>query len=86
MHRGAGAYECGEETAQLTSLEGYRGHPRLKPPFPAVAGLYGKPTIVNNVETIANVPHVLQQRRGLVQAVGHAATAPASASTASAGR
>jgi NADH-quinone oxidoreductase subunit F len=60
VHRGAGAYECGEETAQLTSLEGYRGHPRLKPPFPAVAGLYGKPTIVNNVETIANVPHVLR--------------------------
>ncbi len=62
VHRGAGAYECGEETAQLTSLEGYRGHPRLKPPFPAVEGLYGKPTIVNNVETIANVPHIL--RRG----------------------
>jgi NADH-quinone oxidoreductase F subunit len=62
VHRGAGAYECGEETAQLTSLEGYRGHPRLKPPFPAIEGLYAKPTIVNNVETIANVPHVL--RRG----------------------
>ncbi len=60
VHRGAGAYECGEETAQLSSLEGYRGHPRLKPPFPAVAGLYGKPTIVNNVETIANVSHVLK--------------------------
>ncbi len=60
VHRGAGAYECGEETALLTSLEGYRGHPRLKPPFPAVEGLYGKPTIVNNVETIANVPHVLR--------------------------
>lgn len=62
VHRGAGAYECGEETAQLTSLEGYRGHPRLKPPFPAVEGLYSKPTIVNNVETISNVPHIL--RRG----------------------
>ncbi len=60
VHRGAGVYECGEETAQLSSLEGYRGHPRLKPPFPAVSGLYGKPTIVNNVETIANVPHVLR--------------------------
>ena len=60
VHRGAGAYECGEETALLTSLEGYRGHPRLKPPFPAVEGLYAKPTIVNNVETIANVPHVLR--------------------------
>jgi NADH-quinone oxidoreductase subunit F len=60
VHRGAGAYECGEETALLSSLEGYRGQPRLKPPFPAVAGLYRKPTIVNNVETIANVPHVLR--------------------------
>ena len=60
VHRGAGAYECGEETALLSSLEGYRGHPRLKPPFPAVEGLYAKPTIVNNVETIANVPHVLR--------------------------
>jgi NADH-quinone oxidoreductase subunit F len=60
VHRGAGAYECGEETAQLTSLEGYRGHPRMKPPFPAVAGLYGKPTIVNNVESICNVPFIMQ--------------------------
>jgi NADH-quinone oxidoreductase subunit F len=60
VHRGAGAYECGEETAQLTSLEGYRGHPRMKPPFPAVAGLYGKPTIVNNVESICNVPHIMK--------------------------
>ena len=60
VHRGAGAYECGEETALLTSLEGYRGHPRLKPPFPAIEGLYARPTIVNNVETIANVPHVLR--------------------------
>jgi NADH-quinone oxidoreductase subunit F len=60
VHRGAGAYECGEETALLTSLEGYRGHPRMKPPFPAVAGLYAKPTIVNNVESICNVPHILK--------------------------
>ena len=60
VHRGAGAYECGEETALLTSLEGYRGHPRLKPPFPAVEGLYAKPTIVNNVETIANVAHIMR--------------------------
>ena len=60
MHRGAGAYECGEETAQLTSLEGYRGQPRLKPPFPAVEGLYAKPTIVNNVESICNVTHVMR--------------------------
>ncbi len=60
VHRGAGSYECGEETALLSSLEGYRGQPRLKPPFPAVEGLYGKPTIVNNVESIANVTHVMR--------------------------
>lgn len=59
VHRGAGAYICGEETALLTSLEGYRGYPKLKPPFPAIAGLYGKPTIINNVETIVDVAHVL---------------------------
>lgn len=58
-HAGAGAYICGEETALLDSLEGRRGHPRLKPPFPAVAGLYARPTVVNNVETIASVPGVL---------------------------
>jgi NADH-quinone oxidoreductase subunit F len=60
VHRGAGAYECGEETALLTSLEGNRGHPRMKPPFPAVEGLYAKPTIVNNVESIANVTHIIR--------------------------
>ncbi|MDK2970399.1 MAG: NADH-quinone oxidoreductase subunit [Candidatus Sumerlaeota bacterium] len=60
VHRGAGAYICGEETALLTSLEGYRGYPKLKPPFPAVSGLYGKPTIINNVETIINVPFILR--------------------------
>jgi NADH-quinone oxidoreductase subunit F len=59
VHRGAGAYICGEETALLESLEGRRGHPRLKPPFPAVSGLYGSPTIINNVETLANVPHII---------------------------
>jgi NADH-quinone oxidoreductase subunit F len=58
-HLGAGAYICGEETALLSSLEGFRGQPRLKPPFPAVAGLYACPTIVNNVETLMNVPHIL---------------------------
>jgi NADH-quinone oxidoreductase subunit F len=56
VHSGAGAYICGEETALLDSLEGRRGQPRLKPPFPAVAGLYAAPTVINNVETIANVP------------------------------
>jgi NADH-quinone oxidoreductase subunit F len=60
VHAGAGAYICGEETALLDSLEGMRGQPRLKPPFPAVAGLYGSPTVVNNVESIATVPYILQ--------------------------
>ena len=59
VHRGAGSYECGEETALIESLEGKRGQPRIKPPFPAVVGLYGCPTIVNNVETLVNVPLVL---------------------------
>lgn len=62
VHRGAGAYICGEETAMLSSLEGGKGFPRLKPPFPAGAGLYGCPTTVNNVESIASVPTIL--RRG----------------------
>jgi NADH-quinone oxidoreductase subunit F len=60
VHAGAGAYICGEETALLDSLEGRRGQPRLKPPFPAVAGLYASPTVVNNVETIANVPYIVR--------------------------
>jgi NADH-quinone oxidoreductase subunit F len=60
VHAGAGAYICGEETALLDSLEGYRGQPRLKPPFPAVAGLYACPTDVNNVESIASVPWILK--------------------------
>lgn len=59
-HLGAGAYICGEETALLESLEGKLGQPRLRPPFPAVAGLFGKPTVINNVETLANVPMILQ--------------------------
>jgi NADH-quinone oxidoreductase subunit F len=61
VHRGAGSYECGEETALIESLEGKRGQPRLKPPFPAVVGLYGCPTIVNNVETLCNVPQILER-------------------------
>jgi NADH-quinone oxidoreductase subunit F len=61
VHRGAGAYICGEETALLNSLEGLRGQPRLKPPFPAVKGLFGEPTIVNNVETLMNVPLILEK-------------------------
>jgi NADH-quinone oxidoreductase subunit F len=59
VHAGAGAYECGEETALLDSLEGFRGQPRLKPPFPAIAGLYACPTVVNNVESIASVPSIV---------------------------
>jgi NADH-quinone oxidoreductase subunit F len=59
VHAGAGAYICGEETALLDSLEGYRGQPRLKPPFPAVAGLYACPTVINNVESIASVPSIV---------------------------
>jgi len=62
IHRGAGAYMCGEETALLESLEGNKGQPRLKPPFPALIGLYGCPTVINNVESIAVVPEIL--RRG----------------------
>ena len=59
VHRGAGAYICGEETALLDSLEGKRGNPRLKPPFPAVQGLYDGPTLINIVETLSNVPHIV---------------------------
>src|SRR3954453_11630189 len=60
IHRGAGAYICGEETALLESLEGKRGQPRSKPPFPAISGLYASPTLINNVETIATVPKILE--------------------------
>ena len=59
VHPGGGAYICGEESALLNSLEGQRGLPRLKPPFPAVSGLYASPTIINNVETLANIPHIV---------------------------
>jgi NADH-quinone oxidoreductase subunit F len=76
VHRGAGAYICGEETALLDSLEGKRGNPRLKPPFPAVQGLYGGPTLINNVETLMNVPHIVRngaewyKRLGTEQSTG----------------
>ena len=60
IHRGAGAYICGEETALIESIEGKRGLPRLKPPFPAVVGVFGCPTVVNNVETLACVPHIIE--------------------------
>ncbi|HEU4828463.1 MAG TPA: NADH-quinone oxidoreductase subunit NuoF [Gemmatimonadales bacterium] len=61
LHRGAGAYICGEETALMNSIEGKRGNPRIKPPFPAVAGLFGMPTTINNVETLAATPHIVLQ-------------------------
>ncbi|HLV25165.1 MAG TPA: NADH-quinone oxidoreductase subunit NuoF [Gemmatimonadales bacterium] len=60
VHKGAGAYICGEETALMNSLEGRRGNPRIKPPFPAVAGLFGQPTTINNVETLTAVPHIIR--------------------------
>ncbi len=61
LHRGAGAYICGEETALMSSLEGKRGNPRIKPPFPAAFGVFGLPTTINNVETLAAVPHIIKQ-------------------------
>ena len=67
IHRGAGAYEAGEETALIESLEGKRAQPRIKPPFPAVEGLWGCPTAVNNVETLCNVPYHHRARRRLVR-------------------
>jgi NADH-quinone oxidoreductase subunit F len=70
VHRGAGAYICGEETALLNSLEGKRGEPRLKPPFPAVAGLYGMPTVVNNVETLAYLVPILEKGAEWFASVG----------------
>jgi len=70
VHAGAGAYECGEETALLDSLEGFRGQPRLKPPFPAIAGLYACPTVVNNVESIASVPYILEHGAAAFAALG----------------
>src|SRR3989442_130196 len=75
-HTGAGAYICGEETALLSSLEGMRGHPRMKPPFPAVSGLYASPTVVNNVETLTAVPDIIKmggeayQKRGTEKSGG----------------
>jgi NADH-quinone oxidoreductase subunit F len=70
LHVGAGAYICGEETALLDSLEGFRGQPRLRPPFPAIAGLYAKPTVVNNVESIASVPAIIANGAEWYQAMG----------------
>ena len=72
VRRGAGAYICGEETALFNSLEGYRGEPRSKPPFPTEVGLFGRPTVVNNVETLHNVPVILSAGAGAFRAVGTA--------------
>ncbi len=70
VHRGAGAYICGEETGLLESLEGKRGQPRVKPPFPAVVGAFGCPTVINNVETITCVPHILERGAAWFAAIG----------------
>ena len=70
LHRGAGAYICGEESALLESLEGNRGQPRSRPPFPAVSGLYGSPTLINNVQTVATVPPIIQNGAEWYAAIG----------------
>ncbi len=70
IHRGAGAYVCGEETGLIESLEGKRGCPRIKPPFPAVEGLFHKPTVVNNVETLCNVPHIIERGAAWFKSIG----------------
>jgi NADH-quinone oxidoreductase subunit F len=70
VHRGAGAYICGEETSLIESLEGKRGLPRLKPPFPAVVGVFGCPTVVNNVETLACVPHIIERGGAWFASIG----------------
>ncbi len=68
--RGGGAYICGEETALMTSIEGGKGYPRLKPPFPAISGLYGCPTIINNVETLSNIPHIVNNGADWFKSIG----------------
>ncbi len=70
LRRGAGAYICGEETAQFESIEGKRGFPRVKPPFPTTHGLFGKPTAINNVETLANVPYILREGAAKYRQIG----------------
>ena len=70
VHRGAGAYICGEETGMLESLEGRRGEPRIKPPFPALVGVFGSPTVINNVETLCNVPHIVARGSEWFSSIG----------------
>ncbi len=74
VHRGAGAYICGEETGLLESLEGKRGWPRIKPPFPAVSGLFGRPTVINNVETLAMLPFIVERGDAWFRSIGRAST------------
>ncbi len=83
VRRGAGAYICGEETALFNSIEGFRGEPRNKPPFPVEKGLFGKPTVINNVETLVCVPHDRARRRRRVRRDRHAASRPGPSSSAS---
>ncbi len=77
VREGAGAFVCGEETALIQSLEGRRGMPRLRPPYPAQSGLWGKPTLINNVETLACVPWIIRQRGRGVRRARHGALARA---------
>ena len=90
LHRGAGAYICGEETALLESLEGKRGQPRSKPPFPAISGLYASPTLINNVETISTVPPIIAMggaeyaKLGRRELVRHAASSRSPATSCAA--
>ena len=70
VRRGAGAYVCGEETALFESIEGKRGFPRVKPPFPTTAGLFGKPTVINNVETLSNIPYILENGADVYRQMG----------------
>ena len=82
IRRGAGAYICGEETALFNSIEGYRGEPRNKPPFPTQSGLFRQPTAVNNVETLVNVPGIILERRRCLRQARHGTTPPAPGSFA----
>ncbi|MCP5021888.1 MAG: NADH-quinone oxidoreductase subunit F, partial [bacterium] len=70
IKQGAGAFVCGEETALIASVEGERGMPRIRPPFPAIKGLFGKPTIINNVETLSNLPWIIDNGGAAYQAIG----------------
>lgn len=75
IHRGAGAYICGEETGLIESIEGKRGWPRIRPPYPAVVGLFGRPTVVNNVETLCCLPHIIERGEAWFRSIGTAGSA-----------